>query len=242
MAEKPKSIHNQTLPILSIIIPVYNEINTVMTVIEKVKRAPLPGHIHKEIIVVDDASTDGSRERLCEINDPSIKVILHTHNQGKGGAIRTALTHAGGDLILIQDADLEYDPDEYPKLIVPLISDSSTDIVYGSRFLGHIENMKLPNYIANRFLTFLTNVLYGSKITDLCTGYKVYRSNFIKNIKLERDHFDFEHELTAKLLLRKANIYEVPVRYCGRDVNSGKKVGWADFFSNLYTLFRYRYW
>ena len=227
--------------VLSIIIPVFNEINTISVILEKVKNAPLPTNIEKEIIIVDDASNDGSRELLGGLDDSAFKVVLHTHNQGKGGAIRTALKYVKGDYILIQDADLEYDPNEYSELLAPLLSDESVQVVFGSRFLGNIENMKLPNYIANKLLTAITNLFYNSGITDLCTGYKLYRSHILKGIILERNNFDLEHELTAKLLLKKVKIYEIPINYIGRDVKSGKKVGLTDFFSNIYTLLRYRY-
>ena len=223
--------------LLSVIIPVFNERDTIGVVLDKVKAAS----VSKEIIIVDDCSTDGSREFLSELEDPEIRVFYHSRNQGKGGAIRTGLDHVRGEYVLIQDADLEYDPEAYPGLIAPILQDPSVTVVFGSRFKGHIEGMKWPNYVANKLLTFATNLLYRSRITDLCTGYKLYRTSLIREIPLEQDGFDLEHELTAKLLRRQVSIVEVPINYKGRDVKSGKKVRWTDFFSNLYTLLRYRF-
>jgi len=241
MTKSFKTDSTEKATLISIIIPVFNEVRTIDIILEKVKKAPLPVNIEREIIIVDDASTDGSRELLQTLEAPGLKVFFHTHNQGKGGAIRTGFKHIKGEYILIQDADLEYDPDEYGKLVDPLISDDTIDIVFGSRFLGYIENMKLPNYLANKILTFITNLLYGSNITDLCTGYKLYRTSTVKDITLERNNFDLEHELTAKLLLNHSKIKEIPINYIGRDVQSGKKVGIADFFTNLFTLLKYRF-
>lgn len=224
--------------LLSIIIPVYNERRTIEEVLRKVKAAP----VTKQIIVVDDCSTDGSREYLRQLQqaDPEVEVLFHTRNQGKGGAIRTALPAVRGEYVLIQDADLEYDPVEYPGLVSPVLQDRSVSVVFGSRFKGRIENMYWANYLANRTLTAATNLLFGAGITDLCTGYKLYRSSLIQEVPLEQEGFDLEHELTAKLLRRHVPIVEVPIGYRGRDVKSGKKVRWTDFFSNLYTLLRYR--
>ena len=222
--------------LLSVIIPVYNEVDTIGKVLEKVKATSVP----KEIIIVDDGSTDGSRELLEELKDSDVKVIYHNRNRGKGAAIRTALNYVEGDYVLIQDADLEYDPEEYPKLIAPILQENPAVVVFGSRFLGHVENMKFRYYIANRLLTFIANILYGSSITDLCTGFKLYKTSLIRSIPLERNGFDLEHELTAKLLRRRLPIVEVPISYRGRDVRSGKKVRLRDFFLDIYTLFRYR--
>lgn len=222
--------------LLSVIIPVYNEVDTIGKVLEKVKATSVP----KEIIIVDDGSTDGSRELLEELKDSDVKVIYHNRNRGKGAAIRTALNYVEGDYVLIQDADLEYDPEEYPKLIAPILQENPAVVVFGSRFLGHVENMKFRYYIANRLLTFIANILYGSSITDLCTGFKLYKTSLIRSIPLERNGFDLEHELTAKLLRRRLPIVEVPISYRGRDVRSGKKVRLRDFFLDIYTLVRYR--
>jgi len=223
--------------LLSVVIPVYNEMGTLREVLDRVKSSPVP----KEIIIVDDGSTDGSKEFLDKLDDPEIKVIHHPHNRGKGAAIRTALNYVRGDYVLIQDADLEYDPEEYPKLLAPIFQGRSIVAVFGSRFLGRIENMKLRHYVANKFLTFITNLLFGSNITDLCTGFKLYKTSVIRGMSLERRGFDLEHELTAKLLKKRYVIAEVPITYRGRDVRSGKKVRWKDFFLDLYTLLRYRF-
>ncbi len=227
--------------LVSIIIPVYNECDTLGTVLEKVKAVPVPPGVKKEIVIVNDGSNDGSETFLKNLEEPNIRVIHHERNQGKGAAVRTALKHVRGNCVLIQDADLEYDPNDYPKLIAPFLEGSTVAVVFGSRFLGEIEGMKLPHFIANKVLTIFTNVLFNARITDLCTGYKLYRTAVIRDIPLERDGFDLEHELTAKLLHKRFQILEVPIVYKGRDVQSGKKVRWTDFFRNIYTLLRYRF-
>lgn len=223
--------------LLSIIIPVYNELDTIQLVLDKVKGTA----IRKQVLAVDDCSTDGTREYLQTLQDPEIEVLFHERNQGKGGAIRTALGHVRGDYVLIQDADLEYDPADYPVLMAPVLRDPGVAVVFGSRFKGSIEGMRWPNYLANRLLTCFTNLLYGAGISDLCTGYKLYRAAVVRGIPLERGHFDLEHELTAKLLRQNLSIVEVPISYHGRDTKSGKKVRWTDFFSNVQTLIRYRF-
>jgi glycosyltransferase involved in cell wall biosynthesis len=223
--------------LLSVIIPVYNERETIRVIIDKVKASG----IRQQILVVDDCSTDGTREYLGSLRDPALTVLFHEHNQGKGGAIRTALSHVQGDYVLIQDADLEYDPADYPALVAPVLRDPAVAVVFGSRFKGRIQGMRRRNRLANRLLTGFTNVLFGSGISDLCTGYKLYRAEVIRGIPLERGHFDLEHELTAKLLRQNVPIVEVPISYCGRDAKSGKKVRWVDFFSNVQTLIRYRF-
>lgn len=226
--------------LLSIMIPVYNEANTLGAVIDRVRAVPVQEGIDKEIIVVDDGSTDGTVAILDNIDDHGIRVVRHSQNRGKGAAVRTALAHATGDWVLIQDADLEYAPEDYPELIAPFLRDPSIVAVFGSRFLGRIEGMKLPNFIANKLLTWCTNLLFLSRITDLCTGYKLYRTETVRKIPLVRDGFDLEHELTAKLLKRGCRIVDVPITYKGRDVSAGKKVRWTDFFINIKTLLKYR--
>ncbi len=227
--------------LLSIMIPVYNEENTLEAVIERVRAVPVQEGVDREIIVVDDGSTDGTGAILENLNHHVIRVVRHLRNMGKGAAVRTALTHATGDWVLIQDADLEYAPEDYPELIAPFLRDPSIVAVFGSRFLGRIEGMKLPNFIANKLLTWFTNVLFHSRITDLCTGYKLYRTEVVREIPLVRDGFDLEHELTAKLLKRECRIVDVPIKYTGRDVSAGKKVRWTDFFINIKTLLKYRF-
>lgn len=227
--------------LLSIMIPVYNEANTLGVVIDRVRAVPVQEGVDREIIVVDDGSTDGTEAILDSLDDPGIRVVRHPRNRGKGAAVRTALAHATGDWVLIQDADLEYAPEDYPELIAPFLVDPSIVAVFGSRFLGRIEGMMLPNFIANKLLTWLTNLLFLSRITDLCTGYKLYRTGTVREIPLVRDGFDLEHELTAKLLKRGCRIVDVPITYTGRDVSAGKKVRWTDFFVNIKTLLKYRF-
>ena len=227
-------------PLLSIVIPTFNESNTIATVLEKVSAVFADRDISKEIVIVDDGSTDGTREFLNGLTEPEISIILHPENRGKGAAVRTAIDDAKGEYRLIQDADLEYDPKDYPVLLDPIQRDRSIQVVFGSRFLGNIEGMRLGNYLANRFLSWATNVLYRSDITDLCTGFKLYKTELIRDIPLVRDGFDLEHELTAKLLKKGFRIIEVPIDYKGRDIAAGKKVRWTDFFIDMYTLLRFR--
>ncbi len=227
-------------PLLSIVIPAFNESNTIATVLEKVSAVFVDRDISKEIVIVDDGSTDGTREFLNGLTEPEISIILHPENRGKGAAVRTAIDHAKGEYLLIQDADLEYDPKDYPVLLDTIQRDRSIQVVFGSRFLGNIEGMRLGNYLANRFLSWATNVLYRSDITDLCTGFKLYKTELIRDIPLVRDGFDLEHELTAKLLKKGFRIIEVPIDYKGRDIAAGKKVRWTDFFIDMYTLLRFR--
>ena len=227
--------------LLSVMIPVYNEANTLADVIDRVRAVAVQEGVRKEIIVVDDGSTDGTGSILRDMDDDDIRVVRHPRNRGKGAAVRTALEHATGEWALIQDADLEYAPEDYPELIAPFLRDPSIAVVFGSRFLGRIEGMMLPNFIANKLLTWFTNLLFRSRITDLCTGYKLYRTGVVRGIPLVRDGFDLEHELTAKLLKRGCRIVDVPITYRGRDASAGKKVRWTDFFINVKTLLKYRF-
>ncbi len=222
---------------LSVIIPCYNEKDTVATVIERVRKVGLA----HEIVVVDDGSTDGSRDILASI-DPQddLKIIHHPYNQGKGAAVRTGFNAATGDILLIQDADLEYDPREYPVLLRP-IEEGITQVVYGSRFLGGPRKaMFFWNMVANRTLTFITNLLYNAILSDMETCYKVFRAEVVKGIPLRSRRFDFEPEVTAKVLKRGYRIYEVPISYNGREWNEGKKISWKDGVIALWTLLRYR--
>ena len=227
---------------LSIIIPVYNEEKTISEIINKVKKAKL-GNIIKEIIVIDDSSTDNTKKILSKIKDKKIKIFFHQKNQGKGCAIRTGLNHATGDIILIQDADLEYDPKEYQKLLAPIL-ENKTKVVYGSRLeriRKDLKNMYKLHYIGNIFLTITTNLLYGAKITDMETGYKVFRKEVIDNIRLKAKRFDFEPEITAKMLKRGYKIKEVPIDFLARKFDEGKKITWRDGLKALYYLIKYRF-
>lgn len=217
-------------------IPVYNEKNTLLDIIKRVEAVP----IEKEIIIVDDFSTDGTREIMKGINSPDIKIYYHPHNRGKGAAIRTAIPHATGDIVLIQDADLEYDPMDYPRLIEPIL-DGRADVVYGSRFLGTHRAFLFWHYIGNKFLSFLTNLLYNTMLTDMETCYKVFRSDVIKGLNLKSDRFQVEPEITAKVFKKGYKVFEVPISYAGRDFKEGKKITWRDGIWAVMTLVKYRF-
>jgi glycosyltransferase involved in cell wall biosynthesis len=224
---------------LSVLIPVYNEAPYIEQVIQAVRGVRLPEGMEMEIICVDDGSLDGTGKILERLNG-SIKVHHCVLNFGKGTAIRIGLTLATGQIILIQDADLEYDPNDYWSLIRPIMA-GEADAVYGSRFLGKIENMQLANRLANRLLTFTVRLLYGQRITDEATCYKVFRADVLKGIKLDCRRFEFCPEVTAKLSKRGYRILEVPVRYRARTTNEGKKIRWTDGLVALWTLLRYRF-
>ena len=232
---------------LTIIIPAYNEEKTISKIIKRVKKAGI-GSIKKEIIIVDDFSKDKTREILLKLRDSSVKIFFHEINKGKGAAIRTGLQHATGDIILIQDADLEYNPEEYPKLLRPILEEN-VKVVYGSR-LAAIKSlynnrgkreMYALHYIGNVFLTLMTNLLFHSKITDMETGYKVFTREVIKNIKLRARRFDFEPEITAKILKNGYKIREVPINFAARSFDEGKKITWVDGIKALLYLIKYRF-
>lgn len=226
---------------LSIIIPVFNEKTTIESVIESVNNTKID--LLKEIIIVDDCSSDGTKEILRRMNDKSIKIFFHQKNMGKGAAIRTGLKNATGDILLIQDADLEYEPSEYKKLLKPIIDDK-TKVVYGSRVEAirrNIKNMNKLHYIGNLLLTFATNILYGAKITDMETGYKVFRKEVIENINIRARRFDFEPEITAKILKNGYKIFEVPIEFKARKFKEGKKITWIDGVKAIYYLVKYRF-
>ena len=228
---------------LSIIIPVYNEESTVGEVIERVLAVDL-GAIRKEIIVCDDGSVDHSHEvieRERAAHSDVVQVHTSVINLGKGAAVRFGLKYATGDVLLIQDADLELDPSEYLRLLEPLMA-GQADVVYGSRFKAHNANIARKTRLANRFLTELTNVLYGGHLTDMETAYKVFRREALDGIRLRQVHFDFEAEITGKLLRAGRRIVEVPVKYNPRTQLAGKKISWPDGVEAIYTLLKYRFW
>lgn len=224
---------------LSVIIPCYNEKATIAEIIKRVRAVGL----HHEIVLVDDGSTDGTRaiiEDEIEKGD-DLRVIYHEHNQGKGAAVRTGFEAAEGDVFIIQDADLEYDPREYGDLLRP-IEEDITDVVYGSRFLGGPrKTMFFWNMVANKVLTLATNLLYDTILSDMETCYKVFRAEVVRGLNLKSKRFEFEPEITAKILKRGYRIYEVPISYAGREWDEGKKIQWTDGPIALWTLLKYRF-
>lgn len=225
-------------PTLSIIVPVYNEEKTVLPLLAKVHSVKLMG-LRKQIIVVDDGSSDGTPRLLKKVKYPEVAVLQHAKNRGKGAAIRTAIPHTTGDYVVIQDADLEYDPSDYEKLLVPLL-DGSCDVVYGSRFMGPRMAILFWHSVGNKFLNMVTNILFNTYLTDMETCYKVFKGGILRDLKLRSNRFEFEPEVTAKILKRKCKIFEMPISYRGRGFDEGKKITWRDGFSALWTLIRYR--
>jgi glycosyltransferase involved in cell wall biosynthesis len=224
---------------LSVIIPCYNEKSTISLVVKKVLEVNVP--FQKEIVLVDDFSTDGTRtilESFCD--NPEITVYFHDKNKGKGAALRTGFAHATGDILLIQDADLEYDPQEYPKLLKPIL-DGRADVVYGSRFIGGEEHRVLYFWhsIGNRFLTILSNMFTNLNLTDMEVCYKVFRKSILDQITLEEDRFGFEPEVTAKISRLGCSIYEVGISYSGRTYAEGKKINWRDGVRAIYVIVKY---
>jgi glycosyltransferase involved in cell wall biosynthesis len=232
---------------LSVLVPVYNEERTLEEVVRRVCAVPLP----KEIILVDDGSKDGSREILTQLkerneraNDPlnQIKVFFQPENQGKGAAIKTAISHVTGDVVIVQDADLEYDPKDYPSLLEP-IQDGSADVVYGTRFAGGGAHRVLFFWhsLGNRTLTLLSNMLTNLNLSDMEVGYKVFRAEVLKGIELKSNRFGFEPEITVKLAKKRCRFYEVPISYHGRTYEEGKKITWKDGIAALYYMIRFRF-
>ncbi len=226
---------------ISVIVPVYNEKNTVAEILRRVAATNIP----HEIVVVDDGSTDGSREILQDLEAkgeiPNLKVIYHPHNMGKGAAVRTALQHVTGDVIIIQDADLEYDPEHYPILLEP-IRKGMADVVYGSRFLGAPRRPILFwNMVANKILTLITNILFNTILSDMETGYKVFRKEVVQDMPLHARGFEFEPEFTAKVLKRGYRIFEVPIAFNPRTYEEGKKIRARDGIIAIWTLLKYRF-
>ena len=240
-----RELHNRgrgdiRLPVtLSVVMPVYNEARTIVAVIERVLNAPVD--LAKEIIVVDDASTDGTRQLLQNMSSGEIRLLFHDVNRGKGAAIRTGVAHATGDIVLVQDADLEYDPRDYPLLLEPIL-EGHADVVFGNRFHGGPHRvLYFWHYAANRFLTLLTNLLTGLNVTDMEVGYKVFRRDVLRRLTLTSDRFGFEPEVTVKVAKLGCRVYEVPIRYYGRTYQEGKKITWRDGAAALFHLLRYRF-
>jgi glycosyltransferase involved in cell wall biosynthesis len=225
---------------LSVIMPVYNEQATLRQILSQVRSVQLPG-ISKEILVVDDGSTDSSAEILQEeAEEGDLHVIYHDRNRGKGAAVRTAIDQATGDLMVIQDADLEYDPRDYPALIQPIV-EGRVSVVYGSRFLGPRKAMLFWHMLGNKLLTLTTNILYNTILSDMETCYKCFRADVIRDIPLRSRRFEFEPEVTAKVLNRGHRIFEVPISYYGREYHEGKKITWRDAPLAFWTLIKYRF-
>lgn len=223
---------------LSLIIPIYNEVELLEKVLSRVRAISIED---KELILVDDCSKDGTRDILKEEEKkPDTKVFYHEKNRGKGAAIRTGLAHATGDIVIIQDADLEYDPNDIPLVIQPIL-DGKTNVAYGSRFKGRVVGMRLPNFVANKLLAWMITILYFQEVTDEATAYKAFRREVIKNIDLKCERFEFCPEVTAKVLKKGEKIIEVPVSFNARTFEEGKKIGWRDFITAVKTILKYRF-
>ncbi len=225
------------MPYLSVVMPVYNERAHIQEILRRVRAVP----IDKEIICVDDCSRDGTWDILQqESKEPGTRVFRHAVNQGKGGAVKSALAQVQGEVVIIQDADLEYDPNDYPRLLEPIRRGEAT-VVYGSRFMGHAESMSLANALGNRFLTHMANLLFRTRLTDLETCYKVFPAEVARRLNLRSQRWGIDPEITAKILRMGYPIKEVPISYHGRTILEGKNIRWQDGFSVLFALLRYRF-
>ena len=224
---------------LSVIIPVYNERDTILKVIEIIKG--VPPH-DKEVLIVDDGSTDGTRELLAGLQEPDVRTIFHDRNRGKGAALRTGFEYAKGDVVVVQDADLEYDPRDWAEML-RLIKEGKADVVFGSRFFGKAHRVLLfHHYMGNRLISFLVNLLYDLNLSDVEVCYKMFRRDILKEIKLTSNDFGFEVEFTAKVAKRRYRIYEVGIHYYGRTYAEGKKINWLDGLKALYYIVKFRFW
>ena len=224
---------------ISVVIPIYNEVGTILEIVRRVQAVEL----EKEIIIVDDGSTDGTREHLQQLAEKqgNVRVCRHDHNQGKGAALRTGFGVATGDIVIIQDADLEYDPQEYPALLEPIV-DGRADVVYGSRFLGGPHRVLFFwHYVGNKFLTLLSNVFTNLNHTDMETGYKVFKKAVLEQINLRSNRFAFEPEFTAKIARKGFRIYETPISYSGRTYTEGKKIDWKDGIKAIFAILWFRF-
>ncbi len=238
MAETQPDPTSRSYSLLSVIVPVFNERTTVTEIVRRMRQVALP--VDLEIILVDDCSSDGTDKILSALEDSTVRVLRHDVNQGKGAAIRTGMAVARGDLVLIQDADLEYDPDDWPRLLNPILKGKAR-VVYGSRFTGERKNMLFWHWVGNRMLSLVTNVLYNTTISDMETCYKLFDRTVLDAVTIRAERFDFEPEVTAKVLRRGYRVYEVPISYNGREFNEGKKITWKDGISALRTLVKYRF-
>jgi glycosyltransferase involved in cell wall biosynthesis len=222
---------------ISVAIPVYNEVKTILSILEKLLKNPIP---LEEIVVVDDGSFDGTVEQLKRVDHPKIKIFYHASNQGKGAALKTAFSKIKGDVVIVQDADLEYDPEDYPILLEPILQ-GKADVVYGSRFVGSQAHRVVFfwHMVGNKILTFLSNMFSNLNLTDMETGFKVFRKIILDQIQLEEKRFGFEPEITAKVARLKCRIFEVGISYAGRTYEDGKKITWRDGFSAIRAILKY---
>jgi glycosyltransferase involved in cell wall biosynthesis len=224
---------------ISVVMPCFNEVDTIEAIIEKVLSIKLSSE--RELVIVDDFSTDGTRDLLKGLDDhPEVRMVFHENNRGKGAALRTGFATASGDIIIVQDADLEYDPIEYPKLLKPIL-DGNADVVFGSRFIGSDSHRVLYfwHYLGNKFLTLLSNMFTNHNLTDMEVGYKVFRRSVLDQIELKEERFGFEPEITAKVARLRVPIYEVGISYYGRTYAEGKKINWRDGFRAIFVILKY---
>ena len=225
--------------LLSIIVPVFNEEKTLLPLLKKVQNVKLFG-LKKQIIIVNDGSTDGTSRLLKNLKVPGGMILQHEKNKGKGAAIRTAIPHTRGEIVIIQDADLEYDPNDYKAVLAPILG-GTADVVYGSRFMGVHRAFLFWHYVGNKVLTLVTNLLYDTILTDMETCYKAFKGEILRTLKLRSNRFEFEPEVTAKVLKKQYKLFEVPISYHGRGFGEGKKITWRDGLTALFCLIRYRF-